>query len=134
MDLDGTLARGRAMAEARMRTRSVVMRKTGDHVLVNRLKVPEWAAVHVDLPFRLDDGATAGATSKVTIGDVIYENATAVGHMPAATRDLEDDDLILITTGEWADTVWRVVKATLADQKTARRLPIEQAPRPEEWA
>lgn len=112
-----------------------VHRKTGQTVLVDRLKVPEWDQVHTNLAMRLDrSGSGDGGTRGVTIADVTYETATGLGHWPALTDDMQDDDLVEIVGGQWAGTVWRIVKAVMADQKTARRLPIEETPRPEEWA
>lgn len=131
------LARGRCAAEAGMLSRVRVMRKTGNTVPhpVNGLPVPEWEAVHVNLPFRLGGGSTGdGGSRGVTIGGVTFEEATAVGHFPATTADLRDDDLIDVTSGEWAGDCYRVVAAIRYDQKTARRLPIVEAQRPEEWA
>lgn len=139
------LASGRAAAEARMGAGNgastvAVMRKTGLTAQSedSGLEVPVWATVHVDLPFRLDTGggglATAGGSSSETVGGVEYELAVAVGNFPASTLDLADGDLVVITAGAWIDTVWRIVKATTADQKTARRVPIESARPPLEWA
>lgn len=122
-------------AEARMTARVSVMRKTGGKTVVNGLEVPEWAAVHVDLPFRLAGSSTGdGGTRTVTIGGVQYQQATGVGHMPAATADLKDNDLIDVTSGEWAGTVLRIVEATKKDQATARRVPVVEVARPTEWA
>lgn len=124
----------RAEAEARMVSRVAVMRKTGAATVVNGYEVPEWAAVHVDLPFRSDSGgSTDGGSRGVTVGGVTFENATGVGHLPAATQDLQDDDLIQVISGEWAGDVFRIVAAVRYDQKTARRVPIIEEPRPEEW-
>lgn len=117
-----------------MKSSVVVMRKTGGKVKVNGYDVPEWAAVHVDLPFRSSGGSSGdGGSRGVTIGGVTFENATGTGHFPAATVDLRDDDLIEVTAGEWAGDVYRIVAAIRYDQKTARRLPIVEAKRPEEW-
>lgn len=133
--LPAVLARGRAMAQARMLSRVAVRRRTGATVILDGLKVPVWVVVHPDLPFRLDDGSNdTGGTRSVTIGGVTYQSATAVGHLPAATPDLRDDDLCEVTSGEWAGTVWRISKAVAKDQATARRLPIEQVARPVEWS
>jgi hypothetical protein len=56
-----------------------------------------------------------------------------VGHLPASTTNLADGDLIEVTSGEWAGDVFRIVAAIRYDQKTARRLPIVEEPRPTEW-
>lgn len=130
---DTELAEFRALAESRMTSRVVVMRRAADPELVDDLEVDVWAAVHIDLPFRLDTGASGGSRT-VTIGGVEYQQATAVGHMPAGTVDLADDDLLEITAGEWAGTVVRIVEAVKGDQKTARRVPVVEETRPTEWS
>lgn len=128
-------ARGRAMAESRMTSRCAVMRLTGDTTTdADGFEVREWAAVHADLPFRSDGGSSSdGGSRGVTIGGVTFEQATGVGHFPADTADLSDGDLIEVTSGEWTGDVFRIVAAIRYDQKTARRLPIVEESRPEEW-
>lgn len=126
----------RERARSRMTSRVVVMRKTGAKTTdADGFEHPEWAAVHVDLPFRLGSGSNGdGGSQGVAIGGVTFEDATAVGHMPAETRDLRDDDLVEITSGEWPGDVFRIVAAVGYDQKTARRVPIVEEVRPREWA
>lgn len=126
----------RAEAESRMTSRVTVRRLTGDKTQdADGFDVPEWEDVHTDLPFRCDSGGSSdGGSRSVTIGGVTFENATGVGHFPAATTDLADDDLLEVTSGEWAGDVFRIVAAVRYDQKTARRLPIVEAKRPKEWA
>lgn len=126
----------RAEAEARMVARVDVYRKTGRTAQDEETgrEAPEWVKVHSDLPFRLDGGSTGdGGSRGVTVGGVTYEQATAVGHNPADTTDLEDNDFYDITSGEWAGQVYRIVEAVKADQKTASRVPIVEEQRPEEW-
>jgi hypothetical protein len=55
-----------------------------------------------------------------------------VAHLPHSTV-LRDGDLIEITAGELAGSVWHVVEADAADQQTARRVPVIAAEHPEEW-
>lgn len=125
----------RAEAESRMTARVAVMRKTGDTTIVDGLEVPEWATVYADLPFRLAGSSTGdGGTRSVTVGGVEFQEATGVGNLPADTTDLADDDLIEVASGEWAGTVLRVVEASKKDQATARRFPVVEVQRPEEWA
>ena len=112
-------------------TSRVKVRRKGDPTKVDGYDVDEWLVIYADLPFRLS--GTDGGTRRVTIGGVDFQDATAVGHMPASTIDLADDDLIEVISGEWPGTVWRVVEAVKKDQATARRVPITEAPRPEEW-
>jgi len=95
---------------------------------------PEWIVVHADLPFRLGTGSSAdGGSRAVTIDGISFEEATGVGHLPATTSDLRDGDYIDVTSGEWAAFVCSVIEATRADQKTARRVPIREESRPDEW-
>lgn len=95
---------------------------------------PEWIPTHLDLRFRLDSGSSSdGGSRRVEIDGVTYELATAVGHFPALTDDLLDGDFIEVVSGECVGTVWSIVKAVRADQKTARRLPIVEESRPDEW-
>lgn len=94
----------------------------------------DWAAVYVDHPFRTDGASSSdGGSRGVEVGGVVYEQATGVGHLPASTADLEDGDLIEVTSGEWLDDIFEVVAAVRFDQKTARRVPIVEAHRPKEW-
>lgn len=136
MFTDAEIADFREDALERMTSRVVVMRKTGARVKnAKGYDVPEWAAVHVGLPFRSSGGAGGdGGSRGVTIGGVTFEEATGIGSVPATTADLRDDDLLEVTDGEWVGDVFRVVAAVRYDQKTARRLPIVEAKRPEEWS
>lgn len=112
----------RAEAESRMTSRANIWRTTGRTTQNEETgeEVPEWEIVHADLPFRLQHGRSR----TVTIGGVEFEEATAVGHVPAATTDLADGDHAEIVTGEWAGSVYRVVEAIKGDQMTARRVPV----------
>lgn len=114
-----------------MTSRVVVMRKTGGTTpAAQGYEVPEWGAVHVDLPFRL----VPRGSRTLVVGGVEFENATARGDLPWDTTNLADDDFLEIVSGEWAGSVFRVVEAVKGDQRTARRVPVEEVPRPEEWA
>lgn len=113
-----------------MTSRATVRRKTGNMTTnPDGLEVPEWAAVYTDLPFRLKPKGQR----QVTIGGVEFSTATAEGDMPSTTTDLADNDLIELTAGEWSGEVIRIIEATKADQKTARRVPVESVARPTEW-
>ena len=132
-DYAATLAGGlddlRAYALARMTSRANVHRAIADPEKVDGYDVPEWDLIHVGIPFRL----VGGDTRKVTVGGVDFQDATARGDFPWDTFDLADDDLVEIVEGEWADSVFRIVKAVKGDQRTARRVPVVEVPRPEEW-
>lgn len=129
--IEATLPRLRAEAQARMTSRVTVRRKTG-HMVQNEStgrEVPEWEAVHADLPFRL----VPKGQRVVEIGGVEFSEATARGDVPFDTDDLQDDDHLDITAGEWAGTALRLIEAVKGDQRTARRLPVVEVPRPAEW-
>jgi hypothetical protein len=135
--IDAELPFLRAEAEARMLSTVTVRRKTGLTVQNETTgeEAPEWEAVYTGLPFRSDGASSSdGGSRSVTIGGVTFETATGIGHMPADTTDLADDDFIEVTSGEWAGDVFRVVAAVRYDQKTARRVPIVEATRPSEWS
>jgi hypothetical protein len=53
--------------------------------------------------------------------------------MPWDTTDLADGDYLDVISGEWAESVFRVVEAVKGDQRTARRVPVAEVSRPEEW-
>lgn len=105
------------------------MRLTGDTTQVDGYDVPEWATVHANLPFRL----VGGDTRAVTVGGVTFQEATARADFPWDATDLADGDLLDVTSGEWAGSVFRIVEAVKGDQRTARRVPVVEVPRPEEW-
>lgn len=135
-DIAWALPQLRAEAEARMTSRVNVLRKSGRQVQDESTgeQSPEWIPVHTDLPFRLDFGSSSdGGSRRIEIDGVSYELATAIGHLPALTDDLLDGDYFEVTSGECAGSVWSVVKAGRADQKTARRLPLTEESRPDEW-
>jgi hypothetical protein len=119
-----------------MPSRAAVMRKTdGTTTDADGYKVPEWATVYADTPFRLGGAQRGGSgTQTVTVGSVSTQVALRVGHLPASTDDLADGDFIEITAGENAGLVLRIVEAAWQDQATARRVPVVSEARPEEWA
>ena len=84
----------------------------------------EWATVHTG-PMRLA-GAERGASTSRTIttpgGEV--QLAVRIAHFPIGTPPFEDSDLIEITAGQNAGTLWRVVEGDRADQQTAYRVPV----------
>lgn len=134
MSREAALTAGRAVAERGMTSRVAIRRLTGNTTTVNGYEVPEWATVHTGLPFRLGSSSTGdGGTRAVVVGGVTFQQATAVGSLPWDTTDLRDQDYIDITAGEWAGSVFSIVEAVKGDQKTARRVPVVEVPRPEEW-
>lgn len=127
--IDAELPLLRAEAKARMQSRVMVHRSGGTTTDPDGFEVPGWTVVHYNLPFRLVEGDS----HRVTVGGVLFEQATARGDMPADTTDLADGDLIEVTEGECSGAVYRIVEAVKGDQRTARRVPIAEAERPEEW-
>lgn len=118
-----------------MLSRAVVMRRTGDTTTnPDGFEVDEWAAAHTDIPFRLGGTSGAGSTRTVRIGETEAQVAVRIGHFPADTTGLADNDFIEITDGENAGGVYRIVEASGQDQATARRVPVVEEQRPEEWA
>lgn len=97
-------------------------------------EVPGWTVVATDVPFRLGGSEQGGAgTRTVNVGGVDVQVATRVGSFPASQSNLKDGDYLDVTEGESAGLVLRVVEATWQDQATARRVPVLEVQRPEEW-
>lgn len=136
MSAASAAAAGRRAAEARMTSRATIRRNTGRTAQdeTTGLEVPIWDTTYADLPFRLG-GANSGSSGTRTqdIGGVEVQLAIRTAHLPAATANVRDGDLIEVDSGENAGTIWRVVEGDWADQQTARRVPIVAADRPEEW-
>jgi hypothetical protein len=125
----------RAEAEARMTSRCTIRRTSGATTTnPDGFEVPAWTDVLIDVPFRLGGSGGASASRRVTIGESEVELAVRVGHFPADTEGLADSDLIEVTEGENAGVVLRIVEASWQDQATARRVPVVEVTRPEEWA
>ena len=116
-------------ALARMTSTANVRRKSGTSPGGDGYDVDQWEYVHTDIPFRL----VGGDTRRVSIGGVDFQEATGRGDFPWDTFDLADGDLIEITAGEWEGSVYRIVEAVKGDQRTARRVPVVETVRPEEW-
>jgi len=128
--IDQEIAFLRAENTAAMTSRVDVYRKTDETTTdADGYEVPVWEPVHYDLPFRL----VGGDTRAVTVGGVTFQEATARGDMPWDTTDLADGDYLDVISGEWAESVFRVVEAVKGDQRTARRVPVVEVPRPGEW-
>jgi hypothetical protein len=125
----------RAEAEARMTSRCTIRRNDGTTTTdPDGFEVPAWTDVLTDLPFRLGGSTRASNSRRVTIGETEVELAVRVGHFPASTEGLTDGDLIEVTEGENAGVVLRIIEASWQDQATARRVPVVEVTRPQEWA
>lgn len=130
MSVQSVLASGRRAALLRMTSTATVHRRTGVMTQDEStgLEVPEWATVYTG-PVRF----VGGSTHTVTIGGVEFQEATGRVDFPHDTTDLADGDYVEITAGEWAGTVLSIVEAVKGDQRTARRVPVVEVSRPEEW-
>lgn len=128
----------REYAEWRMDESSTcaVLRPTGGTTTgAAGYEVPEWATVHAALPCRLGGADRGGSgTRTTTIGGVEVQLASRVLSVPADTAGLLDGDLVEMTSGENAGLVLRVLEVAGQDQATAKRLPVVETQRPEEWA
>lgn len=129
------LAEHRADAESRMTSRCVIRRDNGLAPQQSDGVQPRaWLTVHTDLPCRVSGPSRGAATSRTVStpgGDVEVPVRTwSVKH---DTTNLEDGDLIEITAGPCAGEVLVIVDASQADQRTAYRVPVIGAHRPEEW-
>lgn len=135
MSYASVLEAGRARAQSRMLSTATVRRKTGQMVKSeNGYESPEWVIVATDTPMRLGGTAANSAPYKTETPNTSEINyAARIAHFPASLSGLRNDDLIEVTAGENAGTVWRVIAAAWQDQSTARRLPCEQVERPSEW-
>ena len=119
-----------------MTSTAAVMRDTGTTTTdANGYSVPVWATVYAEIPFRLGGSNQGGSgTRSVKVGTTDMQLAIRNGHFPAPTDLLRDGDLIEVSAGENASLVLRILEAAWQDQATARRVPVVQIQRPEEWA
>ena len=130
MSLSGTVAAGRLAAEARMLSRCTIRRRTGRMAQDEDTgaEYPVWETVAADVPLRLAGESTRAKS--VPGGEL--QVARRMAHLPVVTIPA-DGDYLEITAGENAGLVLEVLEADWADQKTARRVPVEAVQRPEEW-
>jgi hypothetical protein len=136
-DLGATMPFLRAQAESRMLSRANIRRRTGRTTQdeTTGLEVPVWQTVYADIPCRISGmAANTSPYRTVNIAGATMELAARVAHFPHDTTDLRDGDLIDVTAGETAPSVWQIIEADAADQQTARRVPVIATERPEEWS
>jgi hypothetical protein len=117
-----------------MLSRATVRRKTGATTTdADGFEVPAWSSPYTSIPCRIAGMARSQSPSRsLNVGGAEVQVAVRVAHLPHSTV-LRDGDLIEITAGELAGSVWHVVEADAADQQTARRVPVIAAEHPEEW-
>ncbi len=132
-DVTGALVRGRIAAESRMTSRVTIHRKNGRTKDADGLDVTAWLIVAADVPLRLSAGRNVTSSRTIRIGESEVEVSTREAHLPTWQTDLLDDDLLEVTAGEHAGAVVQVVEASFGDQQTARRVPVYEVDRPEEW-
>lgn len=123
-------------AESRMTSTVTIRREPAPGtppVIVGGFEVPAWTVVDTGVPFRLGGSSGAGAYRRVTVGSSEVDVATRIASLPASQTDLKDGDYLDVTAGESVGLVLRVVEATWQDQATARRVPVVEVQRPEEW-
>ena len=132
MPTGADLASFQMLANSRMTSRCTIHRATGNLTTnADGFEVPEYAAIYTGLACRIDSGSSTGTSTGVDVGGVTYAEATGVAHFPYPSPLLANDDIVLVTTGEWPGACYRIIAAVEYDQKTARRLPIVQEPKPE---
>lgn len=129
MTLDSALASARRAAESRMTARGLVKRE-GEPVTVDGLQVPGWADV-ADVRCWIDGGT---GTRTVTIGQTEMQVASRVLKAPHDTTGLRDGDVVEIQGGACDGRFFRIVEATIADQKKQQELPIVEIQQPEGWS
>lgn len=124
----------RQQAEARMLSTCTVRRMTGRTTQNESTgeEVPVWDVIYAG-PMRLGTSTGNSPTRTETISGVEVQRALNTAHFPVSALSISDGDLIDITAGENAGVVLRVVDAAWADQRTARRYPVESTERPGEW-
>lgn len=138
-DLLGPLAELRAHAESRMgvaagASECTVRRDVGlGEQQPDGSQPREWEVIHSQLPCRLSTGTGSNSSRTVTAAGGDVEVPVRTCSVPWNTQNLRDGDLIEITAGESAGQVLRIVESAAADHKTALRLPVIGAQRPEEW-
>ena len=93
---------------------------------------PIWTVVAADVPLRLADASNSSATRSTSVPGGELQVARRMAHLPVVTIPA-DGDYLEVTAGENAGLVLEVLEADWADQKTARRVPVDAVQRPEEW-
>ena len=121
-------------SRAKIRRRAVDADGNPAYTTVDGYEVLAWDVIDPDCPGRLAGSRGAGGSRTVTVGDAEIQLAVREWHMPASKPALQDGDLIEVTAGENAGAVLRVVESSWQDQATARRVPVVETQRPEEWA
>lgn len=134
MSLDSVLDAGRRAAQARMTSRATVKREGGPPVIVDGLEVPGWTILLSMLPCWVDNNGPSSGTRAVTVGQTEVQVASRVLKTPHDTTGLRDGDVVQIQGGACDGRFFRIVEATIADQKKQQELPIVEVQQPEGWS
>lgn len=110
-----------------------IVRREGEPVTVDGLEVPGWTAVAA-FPCWVDASGTSSGTRTVTIGQTEVQVASRVLKAPHDTTGLRDGDVVEIQGGACDGRFFRIVEATIADQKKQQELPIVEIQQPEGWS
>lgn len=116
-----------------MTARGLVKRE-GEPTTVDGLEVPGWTAVLSDVPCWVDASGTSSGTRTVTIGQTEMQVASRVLKVPHDTTGLRDGDVVEIQGGASDGRFFRIVEATIADQKKQQEIPVVEIQEPEGWS
>lgn len=116
-----------------MTARGLVKRE-GEPTTVGGLEVPGWVSVLTDVPCWVDSSGTSSGTRTVTIGQTEMQVASRVLKIPHDTTGFRDGDVVEISGGACDGRFFRIVEATIADQKKQQEIPVVEIQQPEGWA
>lgn len=100
-------------------------------VVVGGLEVPGYVAELVDVPCWVDATGAGSGTRTVTIGQTEMQVASRVLKVPHDTTGLRDGDVVAVSGGACDGRFFRVVEATVADQKKQQEIPVVEIQQPE---
>lgn len=129
-DIAAALPELRAHAQSRMTSTAMVYRE-GEPVTVDGLQVTGWDVLHAALPCWMDNAGVSSGTRTLTVGQTEVQVATRVWKIPHDTTGLRDGDVIAMTSGACAGRYFRLIEATVADQKKQQELPVIEIQKPE---
>lgn len=111
-------------------TSTATIKREGEPVVVDGLEVPGWSDVATARCWV--DGSSQ--TRTVTIGQTEVQVASRVLKVPHDTTGLRDGDVVAISGGACDGRFFRIVEATIADQKKQQELPVVEVQQPEGWS
>ena len=97
-------------------------------------EVTGWGVIRADVPCWVDSSGqgTSGSRSR-SVGGVEVQVATRLLKIPHYVTGLSDDDVVYISGGACDGRYFRIVEATLADQKKQQALPVIEVGKPDGW-